>query len=168
MLDQVLAQIRGGSLRPGDRLPSEYELMRMLRVGRSSVREALRGLISLGLVDTRPGRGAVVLSRVSSPMAHLQTQGLSIERVQRSTLCSTSWRCGRASRARRRSWPPGARPRRTSSHPGAGVELERQIAAGRIYSSSNVQFHLAIARASHNNVLKREPEAPAGPAPRVP
>jgi DNA-binding FadR family transcriptional regulator len=70
VLDQVLAQIRDGSLRPGDRLPSEYELMRMLGVGRSSVREALRGLISLGLVDTRPGRGAVVLSRASSPLEH--------------------------------------------------------------------------------------------------
>jgi GntR family transcriptional repressor for pyruvate dehydrogenase complex len=34
------------------------------------------------------------------------------------------------------------------------VELEKQIAAGRIYSRSNVQFHLAIARASHNNVLR--------------
>src|SRR5262245_44286894 len=86
VLDQVLGQIRDGSLRPGDRRPSEYELMRMLRVGRSSVREALRGLISLGLVDTRPGRGAVVLSRASSPLAHLRDQELSIERIQRSTL----------------------------------------------------------------------------------
>jgi GntR family transcriptional repressor for pyruvate dehydrogenase complex len=154
VLDQVLAQIRAGSLRPGDRLPSEHELMRMLSVGRSSVREALRGLISLGLVDTRPGRGAIVLSRVSSPMAHLQTQGLSIERVQRSALLDLlEVREGLEAQAAELA------ARRATSEDLAHIqaraaELEKQIAAGRIYSSSNVQFHLAIARASHNNVLR--------------
>jgi GntR family transcriptional regulator, transcriptional repressor for pyruvate dehydrogenase complex len=154
VLDQVLAKIRGGSLRPGDRLPSEYELMRMLNVGRSSVREALRGLISLGFVDTRPGRGAVVLSRVSSPMAHLQTQGVSIERVQRSALLDLlevreGLEAQAAELAARR-----ATAEDLVSIQGRAVELERQIAAGRIYSRSNVQFHLAIARASHNAVLR--------------
>jgi GntR family transcriptional repressor for pyruvate dehydrogenase complex len=154
VLDQVLAKIRGGSLRPGDRLPSEYELMRMLNVGRSSVREALRGLISLGFVDTRPGRGAVVLSRVSSPMAHLQTQGVSIERVQRSALLDLlEVREGLEAQAAELA------ARRATAEDlvhiqARAVELERQIAAGRIYSRSNVQFHLAIARASHNNVLR--------------
>lgn len=154
VLDQVLAQIRGGSLRPGDRLPSEYELMRMLNVGRSSVREALRGLISLGLVDTRPGRGAVVLSGVSSPLAPLQTQGLSIERVQRSTLLDLlevreGLEAQAADLAARRATPDDIEHIQAR----AG-EIEKQIAAGRIYSSSNVRFHLAIARASHNNVLR--------------
>jgi GntR family transcriptional repressor for pyruvate dehydrogenase complex len=154
VLDQVLAQIRGGSLRPGDRLPSEYELMRMLNVGRSSVREALRGLISLGLVDTRPGRGAVVLSRVSSPMAHLQTPGLSIEGVQRCALLELlEVREGLEAQAAELA------ARRATVEDLAHIqarakELETQIAAGRIYSRSNVQFHLAIARASHNNVLR--------------
>jgi len=154
VLDQVLAQIRGGSLRPGDRLPSEYELMRMLSVGRSSVREALRDLISLGLVDTRPGRGAVVLSRVASPMAHLQTQGVSIERVQRSALLDLlevreGLEAQAAELAARRATAEDLVHLQTRA-----MELEKQIAAGRIYSRSNVQFHLAIARASHNNVLR--------------
>ena len=55
VLDQLLEQIRKGTLRPGDLLPPEPELMRMLNVGRSSVREAVRGLITLGLVEARPG-----------------------------------------------------------------------------------------------------------------
>ena len=69
--------------------------------------------------------------------------------------CSTFWRYGKASRAKRPSWPPGAPPRRTSStFKRAQWSFEKQIAANRIYSRSNVQFHLAIARASHNNVLR--------------
>jgi GntR family transcriptional regulator, transcriptional repressor for pyruvate dehydrogenase complex len=154
VLDQVLAQIRDRSLRPGDRLPSEYELMRMLGVGRSSVREALRGLISLGLVDTRPGRGAVVLSRASSPLEHLRDQGLSIERIQQSTLLDLlevreSIEGQAAELAARR-----ATREDLAAIEARATELERQIAAGRIYSSSNVEFHLAVAHASRNSVLK--------------
>jgi GntR family transcriptional repressor for pyruvate dehydrogenase complex len=154
VLDQVLAQIRDGSFRPGDRLPSEHELMRMLSVGRSSIREALRGLISLGLVETRPGRGAIVLSRVSSPFAHLQTQGLSIERVQRSALLDLlevreSLEGQAAELAARRATAEDLRHIEQQA-----ADIQKQIAAGRIYSRANVQFHLAIAHASHNNVLR--------------
>ncbi|MGV3464725.1 MAG: FadR/GntR family transcriptional regulator [Heyndrickxia sp.] len=44
-------------LLPGDRLPSERELSERLHVGRSSVREALRALELLGLIETRRGEG---------------------------------------------------------------------------------------------------------------
>jgi GntR family transcriptional repressor for pyruvate dehydrogenase complex len=44
----------------GDRLPSERELMGDLGVGRSSLREALRALEIMGLVETRTGEGTFV------------------------------------------------------------------------------------------------------------
>lgn len=44
-------------LKPGDKLPSERELSERLSVGRSSVREALRALELLGLIETRRGEG---------------------------------------------------------------------------------------------------------------
>jgi GntR family transcriptional repressor for pyruvate dehydrogenase complex len=153
VLERLLGQIQDGSLRPGDRLPSEHQLMRLLNVGRSSIREALRGLIFLGVVDTRPGRGAVVVSHVSSPLAHLQRYGLSAAGVQRSALLDLlevreSLEGQAAELAARRATREdlGEIERRAA-------EIERHIAAGQIYSSANVQFHLAIARAAHNNVL---------------
>ena len=60
---QLLGLIESGSLREGDRLPSESELKERFRVGRSTVREALNGLVLLGAVEVRHGQGAVVVGR---------------------------------------------------------------------------------------------------------
>nr|WP_106780392.1 GntR family transcriptional regulator [Lysinibacillus timonensis] len=49
-------------IRPGDKLPSERVLSERLNVGRSSVREALRSLELLGLIETRHGGGTFLSS----------------------------------------------------------------------------------------------------------
>ncbi|KAF0819488.1 FadR/GntR family transcriptional regulator [Cytobacillus sp. AMY 15.2] len=57
IVKQLRAMIEHDGLKPGDRLPSERELSERLGVGRSSVREALRALELLGLIETRRGEG---------------------------------------------------------------------------------------------------------------
>ncbi|MGB6813344.1 MAG: GntR family transcriptional regulator, partial [Candidatus Sulfotelmatobacter sp.] len=47
-------------LQPGDKLPSERELAETLRVSRSSIRDAIRGLELMGLVEPRQGAGTIV------------------------------------------------------------------------------------------------------------
>lgn len=47
-------------LKPGDKLPAERELADMLRVSRGSIRDAIRGLELLGLVEPRQGTGTIV------------------------------------------------------------------------------------------------------------
>ncbi|MBM7660561.1 DNA-binding FadR family transcriptional regulator [Bacillus mesophilus] len=59
-IKQIHTIIQADSLQPGDRLPSERELTDRLGVGRSSVREALRALELLGLIETRRGEGTFV------------------------------------------------------------------------------------------------------------
>lgn len=54
--DQVLS----GALKPGDRLPSERELSLRLGVGRPLLREVMRSLDMLGVLDIRHGKGAFV------------------------------------------------------------------------------------------------------------
>lgn len=57
ILEKIRELIDKNGLGPGDRLPSERELSETLNVGRSSVREALRSLELLGLIETRKGEG---------------------------------------------------------------------------------------------------------------
>jgi GntR family transcriptional repressor for pyruvate dehydrogenase complex len=153
VLDQLLAQIRNGSLRPGDRLPGEYELMRRLGVGRSSVREALRGLITLGLVETKPSRGAVVLARTGSPLAHLRPYQESIVHLQKWAVLDLlevreSLEGQAAELAAERATPADL-----VAIERAALDVEKRIAEGHTYFRANTVFHLAIARASHNSVL---------------
>ncbi len=70
IVDQMVQQIQQGALKPGDRLPSERQLIDMLGVSRSSVREALQGLMVMGLVESRPGQGTFVTSRRAMPNAN--------------------------------------------------------------------------------------------------
>jgi GntR family transcriptional repressor for pyruvate dehydrogenase complex len=77
--EQVASRIQqmivDGQLRPGDRLPTERELAERFGVSRSSVRDAIRVLELMGLVEPRQGEGTVVRDlspdAVVNPLASL-------------------------------------------------------------------------------------------------
>lgn len=60
VVSRVLELVRTGNLRPGDRLPPERELIEIFRISRPSLREALRALSILGVIEARHGGGAYV------------------------------------------------------------------------------------------------------------
>jgi GntR family transcriptional repressor for pyruvate dehydrogenase complex len=59
-------RILEGSLKPGDRLPSERNLALELGVSRPTLREAIQKLVSKGLLETRHGGGTVVTDRLQA------------------------------------------------------------------------------------------------------
>lgn len=61
LVDDFGARIRDGVLRPGDKLPTESEIMQAFGVSRTVVREALSKLQAGGLVETHHGVGTFVL-----------------------------------------------------------------------------------------------------------
>jgi GntR family transcriptional regulator, transcriptional repressor for pyruvate dehydrogenase complex len=61
---QLLEAVRDKE--PGTQLPSERELVQQLRVGRSTVREALKGLAMIGVVEIRHGQGVFVAEHGST------------------------------------------------------------------------------------------------------
>ncbi|MFV9511200.1 FadR/GntR family transcriptional regulator [Tepidibacillus sp. LV47] len=63
--------IKEDNLQVGDRLPSERELAERLKVGRSSVREALRALELLGLISTRHGEGTFIEDSTSHHLVEI-------------------------------------------------------------------------------------------------
>jgi GntR family transcriptional repressor for pyruvate dehydrogenase complex len=146
--EQIIAMISEGRIRPGDRLPSELELMKHFNVGRSSVREAIRGLALIGVVERRPRRGTVLVSplkdlpehRVKDAIAHWALKDLFDVRA-----LIEGYAAARAA---------------TMATPEDLMRIEKQAAAaeakvrrGRRYFKENIAFHLAIAEAAHNKVL---------------
>jgi len=66
-------------LRPGDSLPSENELARQLGVGRNSVREAVKSLDSLGVLEARRGSGLFIRDFSVDPVIESLSYGALFE-----------------------------------------------------------------------------------------
>lgn len=69
-------KIRDGALRPGDKLPTESEIMQAFGVSRTVVREALSRLQAAGLVETHHGIGTFVLQPRASGMFSLDASDI--------------------------------------------------------------------------------------------
>ena len=82
VFDSVAARIRGGLLKPGERVPSEPELMRELGVSRTVVREAMSRLQASGMVETRQGVGTFVLApSVGDALLNIDTRQVKLRQV---------------------------------------------------------------------------------------
>jgi GntR family transcriptional regulator, transcriptional repressor for pyruvate dehydrogenase complex len=57
LVDQIQTGIRTGTLERGQRLPAERELSELFGVSRGVVREAVKVLAAMGLVESRQGSG---------------------------------------------------------------------------------------------------------------
>jgi GntR family transcriptional repressor for pyruvate dehydrogenase complex len=86
VVDALLGMLSSGEYKVGDRLPSEWELVRQLSVGRSAVREAMRELVTLDLVELRRGRGTYVRSLRSDLLLRPETFAGSVESAVRHEL----------------------------------------------------------------------------------
>lgn len=60
VIEQIKDMLSDGTLKKGDRLPSERSMAETLEISRSSVREAMKELEIMGLVETKPGEGNFV------------------------------------------------------------------------------------------------------------
>ena len=68
-------------LRPGDPLPSEARLAEELGIGRNSVREAVKALEALGVLESRPGAGLFVRPFTLDPVLDNLAYGLLLDRA---------------------------------------------------------------------------------------
>jgi GntR family transcriptional repressor for pyruvate dehydrogenase complex len=137
-------------LKPGDKLPSERELAELLQVSRSSIRDAIRGLELMGLVEPRQGAGTIVRER----SAELLANPFSGARKRRQELVTELLDF------RKMLEPPLAA--RAATHASAEEVSEMEEILQRQDETQNkgdaaiaedAEFHYAIALASGNSVV---------------
>jgi GntR family transcriptional repressor for pyruvate dehydrogenase complex len=156
VINALSEDIRRGVFRPGDRIPTETELMKQLSVSRSVVREAISRLQAARLVETRHGVGTFIAvaeadDRVRVPDADLSDM-LDVMDIIEFRIDMEAAAAGLA--ASRRT----AQQLDQMAHAldGFRAELER---GNTDVLSHDVEFHLQIARASGNryfhNVLRQ-------------
>ncbi len=83
ILEQLKSSILDGTMKPGDRVPSERELVEWFQASRVSVREALHRLEATGFISTRHGQGAFVAEMTSKPVSESLS---SILKIQKATI----------------------------------------------------------------------------------
>jgi GntR family transcriptional regulator, transcriptional repressor for pyruvate dehydrogenase complex len=136
-------------LAAGDRLPPERELASRFQVSRASVREALRVLEALGLVRVRRGadNGATLLERPVNALEplfrfHFALHHVSLENLIEFRRVIESWTAESAAALRLDEHLDNAAS--------AVAEMEAEDFDVGTFLSHDLQFHLAIARASGN------------------
>jgi DNA-binding FadR family transcriptional regulator len=144
VIDQMQRQLTSGAWSVGDRIPGEYDLSSRLQVSRPAVREAIRALSHIGVLEVRRGDGTYVRSAVDPrPL---------LRRVERATLRDVfelqhAYDVQAARLAARRRTPDDL------ARIGALLE-DRDAAEGPAeFGEADVRFHIGVAEASHNALL---------------
>ena len=145
---QLQEQISLGEFNPGDKIPTEPELMRMFAVGRSTIREAVRVLVKAGLLEVRQGDGTYVLDRTANvePLEYRLRRAAILEVYEVRRILELE--IARLA-AQRRTDDDLSRMRECLN----GRRKARSIDDNKAYVDSDLAFHLAVAMASKNSVL---------------
>ncbi|MDR5856001.1 FadR/GntR family transcriptional regulator [Caballeronia sp. LZ062] len=151
LTEEVVAElserIRSGTLQPGDKLPTESEIMAQLGVSRTVVRESISRLQAARLVQTRHGIGTFVLEAGDHDRFQIEAAGdLTIRDVMAILELRISLEAEAAGLAAiRRTDENLAQMRRALD------EFERHIASGTENAvAADVAFHLELAKATGN------------------
>jgi len=137
-------------LKPGDKLPSERELAEMLQVSRSSIRDAIRGLELMGLVEPRQGAGTIVRGLSAESLLNPFANALKHRQELVSELLDF----------RKMLEPPLAARAATHASPDEISEMEEilqrqeeRLSDGEAAIAEDAEFHYNIALASGNSVV---------------
>ncbi len=145
VVDALTAQIEAGTLRPGDKLPTETEVMKAQGVSRTVVREAISRLQASGFVETRHGIGSFVLERKRQPVGIDPATITTIRDVLAILELRISLESECASLAAQRATPEDvAALRRALDAIAAGAK------AGEETVQLDYQFHLLVAKSTGN------------------
>lgn len=153
IIDQLLAMLKDGKLKPGDKLPSETALMEQFGVGRSSLREAIGALSLTGMLTVRPGHGTHVAASAGEFLSKPFRWGMMVgwqEKLHEFIEARINLEEALVGMAAQRAGDTDIEEIRR------GLQL---LKASKLTKRKAIQadlvFHMAIANASHNSVLTK-------------
>jgi GntR family transcriptional regulator, transcriptional repressor for pyruvate dehydrogenase complex len=154
IVEQIKQLITDGRLKPGDRLLAERELAEQFQVSRASVREAIRTLEMLGVIDIRPGEGTFVRGTETDDIIRPLAMFLAVERsslldmfemrriFETATASLAAERASEEELDHIESMLEKMRERLNVLDPEKGEEFD-------------AAFHYAVAEATHNSLLTK-------------
>jgi GntR family transcriptional repressor for pyruvate dehydrogenase complex len=154
VVEQLQQSIIEGKLQPGDRLPSERELAEMFQVGRPTIREALRTLGIMGLIEVRTGqKGSLIrASDISHYVETLRVQLSWLIKADKKTL-EELWEVRKPiERAIALAAAANATPKDMEKLEGLIRKMEAASGDIQAYFGLALQFHRELAHATHNRV----------------
>jgi GntR family transcriptional regulator, transcriptional repressor for pyruvate dehydrogenase complex len=153
IIEQIKESIRIGTLKPGDKLPSEREFAQRLEVSRTAVREAFSVLDSLNLIDILPGIGIFlkkdlteeIIEKITNTLMEKETNHINIIKLIEVRQGIEVQAAFLAAQRRHR----GDLKALKQAYEKLDAAANRQL----VGAQEDLDFHLAIVNASHNDML---------------
>lgn len=151
LTQRLIQYLFSGSLKPGDKLPAERQLSEALGVGRSSLREALKTLTVLGLVEVRQGDGTYLRKGHSRLLTETIEWGLLLSERQTMHLIEA--------RQKIEAVLAGLAAEKCNKKDAKELELillEMQQAGSNFdsYTEADIKFHMKLYEIAGNSVLE--------------
>ncbi|SMC86080.1 transcriptional regulator, GntR family [Desulfocicer vacuolatum DSM 3385] len=148
--DQVFDQIRElifrGTLKPGEKMMPERELAEAMNVSRTTIRDAIQRLVTMGLIVQKQGQGTFVKThdgKIESPLVKaMEAQDATIEELLEVRM---GLECNATALAAKRADENDLKALAHSIE-----EMKIEIASGRLGTEADTSFHMAIAYAAKN------------------
>jgi len=164
-IEKIKAMITSGALRAGDRLPREADLAADLGLSRSSLREAVRALSLVNILDVRRGDGTYVTSL--EPRLLLEALSFIVDFHRDDTAAGIPPGPANPGARRYPRWrPSGSPPRRATACAPCSTASDR-TRRPRNWSPNDLEFHRRIVACSGNSVLSSLLESMSGPTTRA-
>jgi DNA-binding FadR family transcriptional regulator len=150
--EQIYQYILNTPIQIGEKLPNEFELAEKYGVGRSTIREAVKLLVSSGILEVKRGSGTYVISTISAELDPLGLSGIEDKTTLAMDIVNI-----------RIILEPGIAELAALNATEANIEklrklcsiVETKIAKGENYVEDDIAFHICVAECSQNKVVEQ-------------
>lgn len=149
--EELMNYILKEPVKVGEKIPNEFELAEKFGVGRSTVREAVKGLVSKGVLEVRRGSGTYVISHISLEDDPLGFARFSDKYKLAIELCEVRLMLEPEIASLAAQY---ASDEEKDTLKGLCDEVEELYKNGENHLKKDVEFHTYIARCSNNRVVE--------------